>query len=396
MLKKALLLGLFFTCFSGLAQTSSCVFMYDKEAMNKSKSLILKGERQSKLRFGELKKAADKVLNSKPTSVMDKGIIPPSGDKHDYISQGPYWWPDPNKADGLPYIRRDGEVNPEIKKFKDHDNMRKLFADVDVLSKAYFITEEEKYAEKAIEFIRVWFLNPETKMNPHLEYGQGIPGINEGRSIGIIETPGLTSIVDGICLLRASRSWTNSDEEGMQDWMKAYLDWLINSEHGKKEAIHPNNHGTWYDVQAGSLALFTNQIEVLRTLMQAAQERRFDRHIIAGGEQPHETERTKGFSYSAMNLMGLFKIAILAEKVEIDYWNYKNKNGASLQDALDFLLPFAMGEKELPFKQISPIKADILLPQLWIANKKYQEPKYESIYRKIEGELLKDDTSFLY
>ena len=123
-------------------------------------------------------------MDKGPYSVMDKDIIPPSGDKHDYISQGPYWWPDTTKPDGLPYIRRDGVVNPEREKFTDRRNLSNLLEATDFLSKAYYFSEDEKYATKIIELLQVWFLNDATKMNPHLEYGQGIPGITEGRGIG--------------------------------------------------------------------------------------------------------------------------------------------------------------------------------------------------------------------
>ncbi len=43
---------------------------------------------------------------------MDKSLLAASGDKHDYYSFPPYWWPDPSKKDGMPYLRKDGETNP--------------------------------------------------------------------------------------------------------------------------------------------------------------------------------------------------------------------------------------------------------------------------------------------
>lgn len=390
-------LSLFLTSFGALGQPDpGCLTLYSDTTMLKSKLDLGNGNAGISKTYQSLQAKANEALEVTPTSVMDKDITPPSGDKHDYISQGPYWWLNPDTKDGLPYIRKDGEVNPEKLKFKDHAHMKALFANVDALSKVYFLSDKEQYAEKAIELIRMWFLNPATKMNPHLEYGQGIPGITKGRSIGIIETPGLTSIVDEICFLRNSKSWTAADEAGNQDWMSQYLTWLLQSDHGKKEAIHPNNHGTYYDVQAGALAIFTNRIDVLKDLMEKAKVRRFDSQLAANGEQPHETARTKGFSYSTMNLLGLFKIAILAEKAGIDYWHYENKNGATLQDGLDYLIPFALQEKELPFQQISPPHAERLLPHLWIAHKIYKEPRYLAAYNAIAGEKNEDDSALFY
>ncbi len=118
------------------------------------------------------------------------------------MSIGPYWWPDPAKPDGLPYIRRDGEVNPERQAIKDVDYLKNLNADVSVLGLAYYLTGEEKYARHAADLLRVWFLNKETRMNPNLNYGQAIPGKTEGRGIGIIDTKGLVNLIDGVQLLK--------------------------------------------------------------------------------------------------------------------------------------------------------------------------------------------------
>lgn len=366
------------------------------EAINIAKSKIQKGDKKTIALLSELKTKANEALNAEATSVMDKGVVPPSGNKHDYISQGPYWWPDPSKPDGLPYIRKDGEVNPEIRKFKDHDNMSAMVRNVDALAKTYFFTEEEKYAIKAIEMISVWFINPDTKMNPHLEFGQGIPGRNTGRSIGIIETPGLASIVDAIILLKNSPSWKEKNEQAMQTWMKAYLNWLLTSDHGIKEGIHPNNHGTYYDIQVISLAMYTDQNAIAVDIIEKAKKRRYDAHIVESGEQPHETARTKGYSYSTMNLKGLFQIATMAEKLEIDLWNYKNSSNADLKKALEFLIPYALEEKPLPFKQISPMHADAILPHLWIAYQAYGDELYLDVYQQILDKGENDITPLFY
>jgi hypothetical protein len=146
---------------------------------------------------------ADIALNKGPFSVTHKTGVPPSGSKHDYMTLAPYFWPNPDTPDGLPYIRKDGEVNPETRDdYTDFNELRRFFSAVDVLGEAFYYSGDKKYADKAISLIRAWFIDPATKMNPHLNYGQGIPGHVEGRPFGIIEFGGIGGILSTMELLK--------------------------------------------------------------------------------------------------------------------------------------------------------------------------------------------------
>ena len=349
----------------------------DADILFELKSEYAEGENTHEL-VEHLIACAEAKLSLGPFSVMQKDIVPPSGDKHDYISQGPYWWPDTTKPDGLPYIRRDGVPNPEREKFTDRQHLHDLIETTDILSKAYYVTDNETYAQRAAYLLQVWFADDSTRMNPHLEFGQGIPGRTEGRGIGIIETRSIGKIADVVSILRNSTHWSQALDEALREWMDDYLTWLTTSEKGKDEAVHPNNHGTWYDVQTLSLALFLGYDSLATQIAENAKKSRLDAHIMQDGAQPEELARTISFTYSAMNLQGLFHLAYLAEKAHVDLWNYENTQGAQLIDALAFLLPAATGQAVWKHKQIRPIQESSLFFHLNLAKKKY-DPKYEQL-----------------
>jgi len=229
------------------------VFLADRERLAEAKRRLERGDPRLKPSLKKLLREADRALGAGPFSVMQKKMVPPSGDKHDYMSVGPYWWPDPSKPEGKPFIRRDGEVNP-LRHTYDNVPLGKMRSSVNTLSLAFYFSGKEAYAEHATRLVRTWFLDPETRMNPNLEFGQAIPGRCDGRGIGIIDTSGLPTLCDSVGLLRDSAAWTPRDQKALQDWFRKYLHWLRTSSHGRYESKTRNNHATWYDVQVASFA----------------------------------------------------------------------------------------------------------------------------------------------
>lgn len=365
------------------------VFCLSPIKLAKSKARVISGDESLRPAMESLRTEADEALKAGPFSVMDKKLTPPSGDKHDYMSFGPYWWPDPKKPDGLPYIRRDGLVNPKTRTNEtDRLAFGQMTSAVETLALAWYFTDHQPYAAHAAELLRVWFLDRVSKMNPHLQFGQAIPGRVEGRDIGIIDTARLTRIVDAIGLLQPSHAWTVKHHQAMLEWCAAYLKWLRTSDHGQGEEKRHNNHGTWYDAQLVSLALFVGQDDLARSILELVKQRRVNKQIRPDGSQPHELVRTKSLSYSAMNLDGFFRLASMGDKVGIDLWSYRSRDGRSIRKALDFLAPYADPEKKWPHKQISPYSPAHLFSLLRRGAIAYKDDSYETLTRKIS----KDDT----
>jgi hypothetical protein len=358
--------------------------LLDRTYMNDVRARGEKGDAAIKAALATLEEDAKKALAIKPMSVMDKAITPPSGDKHDYVSQAPYWWPDPAKPDGKPYIRKDGERNPEISKITDRDNLGRLGGAVTTLALAYAYTGHEEYAMHAARLMRVWFLDPATRMNPHLKFGQYIPGINEGRGIGIIETRSLPDMLDGILLISSSPAWTKADEAGLQAWMRGYLSWLIESTHGQEESKNGNNHETWYDVQVVGLALYTGQVDVARKTLEGSRAR-IGRQFEPDGRQPRELERTRSWDYSEFNIAAFMDLATLGTQVGIDLWSYRTSDGRSIRQALDFMVPYAAGEQKWTFDQITPFSARTIHEILRRGAVAWKDPKYKALADKVGG-----------
>jgi Alginate lyase len=369
---------------AAIAQTTTTrVFILDGKQLEATKERIRAGDKSVAPAMAKLQKDAQKALTAGPFTVVSKQVTPPSGDKHDYMSQAPYFWPDPKSATGLPYIRRDGERNPEIDKINNHREKDQLEAAVETLALAYYFKGDEAYATKATQLLRTFFLEPATRMNPNLQCGQGIPGITSGRGIGLIETRGLTKVVDAIGLLAGSKAWTESDQRGMEDWFSKFLQWMIESKNGQDEAAAKNNHGTYYDVQVTSFALFLRKKELATNILQASRSKRIALQVEPDGRQPLELARTKAWSYSVGNLDGLMLLARLGENVGIDLWNYQTSDGRSIRKALDFLVPFAFGDKKWAHQQLGDWPPQMLFPLIRRAAAHYGDAPFQLVVAKV-------------
>ena len=305
--------------------------------------------------YQALQAEADKLLDVQPLSVMMKEKVPASGNKHDYMSQARYYWPDPTKPDGLPYVSRDGESNPELNKL-DRNRLGATAGRVTTLALAWYFSGEEKYAQKATELIRVWFFDKDTRMNPNLEYAQMIPGHNggKGRCYGVLDSYSFVEMLDAVKLLEQSKSFTAKDSKQLQAWFGKLLNWILTSPQGQEESRQANNHSTAYDAQVIAIALYTGNLKVAREIINAVPAKRIFTQIEPDGRQPHELRRTLAFGYSQYNLTHLLDIFCMAEKIGIRIDNATSPDGRNFYRAMDFLAQYTGKDvKEWPYQQIS-------------------------------------------
>ena len=358
------------------------VYSWDALSLLEARASLAGGASTLQPALTKLTAEAERALKLRPPSVMDKSLLPASGDRHDYFSFGPYWWPDPSKPNGLPYIRRDGDVNPTSKKNTDDTAFGQVGDAIQTLGLAYWFTTDERYAQKAAQLTRVWFLDPATRMNPNLQHAQAIPGINDGRGIGIIESRHLTTNHDALALLDGSPAWTAADRAALIAWTTAFYTWLTTSPHGLDEQGERNNHGTWYDVQAAHLALVLQQPAEAKKILTAGLTRHLAHQILPDGAQPLELARTNSLNYSCFNLEALFSCAQLARHVAIDWHHYTTTDGRSLRAAVTYLAPYVDPAKPWPKTDVVAADRTRLIPLLHTHLRQHPDSEARPYYTK--------------
>lgn len=303
--------------------------------------------------YRQLIARADAALARRPGSVMDKTTIPPSGDRHDYLSIAPYWWPDPADPSG-PYVRRDGEVNPARDgRGYDRTSIGRLSSDVEALGLAYYYSDDPRYAAKAAQVIRTWFLDSATAMNPNAEFAQAVRGRENGRAEGVLDTNAFQAVVDTAGLIATSGALTAAERTSLEAWFGRYVDWMLKSRNGREERAAKNNHGIWFDAQIVHYALFARRMDVARQIV-AAFPKRIAAQIAPDGRLPAELARTRSLHYSIYALDPAFDVADLAGCLGTDLWNYSDGKGRSLRKATDFLAAYRGQLDRWPYKEIKP------------------------------------------
>lgn len=324
---------------------------------------------------------ANKLLEEECPTITKYPALMSKGSIHDYYSNGSYWWPNPKTANNLPYIRKDGQLNPN--NFTKHkDLLLKLSIDSSVLYRAYHLTKERKYIEKLEKNLHTFFVNPNTKMNPSLNYSQAIPGICEGRSIGLIDTLQLIDIPVITLEMERNELFSKETIKGLKSWFSEYSNWLINSDFGKTESKEKNNHSITYFAELSSFSLLSSNREEIQNMIIDAFKNQLIYQMKDGGFFPLELKRTRPFGYSIFVVDNLATIALLASKKN-DLWDYSNV----LKKAIYTLLPYIKDKNSWPFGTDIEMWNDLPCKStfLYFASYVYKDEDLLATYNKLES-----------
>lgn len=335
-------------------ETKPQLIFLSEERLEKVKSLIEKKDQYFTEPYDLLIAGANEELTKAPNPVTNKTQTPPSGDKHDYMSIAPYRWPNPETEDGFPWIVRDGEINP-MSRGNDTDKVRLsgMFGGLSKLSMAFYFSGEVKYADKAKSILKTWFIDDATKVNPHINFGQGIPGEVDGRRAGIIEWRSISTVINTIQLLQSDGLWSEEEMKVLNTWLTDYYAWLKTSQLGIDNDNGLQNHSTCYDYQMVGLARYLGLEADAISRLEAAKIKRIEAQFTPEGKQPREIGRTKSIHYCSMNLRVMTFVAEMGMPLGVDLWNYTSADGKSMKNAFEFLQPFAEGKEKWTYKQIT-------------------------------------------
>jgi hypothetical protein len=362
------------------------IYCYPARNLVIAKQRIADNDPALRTAYAMLLQKAHLGLWSKPGSVMDKSLVAASGNKHDFFSYGPYWWPDPGKPNGLPYTKRDGYTYPKSRIGTDSVPFVRMCSNTEALAYAYYFTNQDTYAKQAALLIRVWFLDPATAMNPNANYGQAIPGVIDGRGEGVIEMRNLTRITDAITLIEPSGTWTKDDQSAFRHWLEQYYDWLTHTRQPIDETSTENNHMSWRDVQLVQFSLVLGKPGYARELLQQEFPRLLEMQVKSKGEQERELVRTNSLGYSLFNLEALFRLAVLGDYVGVDCWKITAKDHGGLYAALDYLAPYTDPGNPWPVNEARSADRRLLLPLLAQAYAQNKDVKYQGLLEKFYGD----------
>jgi hypothetical protein len=291
-------------------------------------------------------KAASAYLVLRPQTITAFPSNRSPGGPHDYFSQADYFWPDPKNPDG-PYINRDGQSNPD--NFDDHRKAMIAFSiQMPALTGAWLLTGDRKYGQHACEHLLAWFVTPATRMNPNLEYSQGVHGVSTGRNYGIIDTLHLVEVARAASVV-APTLLSTEDAAAVKEWFRDYLQWMKSSDKGKQERATLNNHAACWALQAAEFARFIGDAETRDQIRQRYIEVLLPNQMGADGSFPKELARTKPYSYSIFNFDVMAMLCQSLKGLGTDLLTFQLPDGRGICKAAAFLYPYLKDKNTWPY-----------------------------------------------
>ncbi len=339
-------------------------------------------------------------------TVTDSFSARSAGGRHDFFSEGDYWWPNPQSPDS-PYVQRDGLSNPS--NFNAHRRAMINFSRVTgSLGSMYKITKDEAYVTRIMQHCKAWFNDTATRMNPNLLYAQAIHGRATGRGIGIIDAIQLVEVVKTLELIEPVANDPVAYRE-FRAWFAAYLQWVTTHPYGIDEMNANNNHGTCWVMQVAVFAGFTGNDSLLTVCRNRYRDVLLPKQMAADGSFPLELKRTKPYGYSLFNLDAMATICQElsrgghakgnddaddhADESYNDLWNYHTTNGRSIELSIEFMERYIRNKPEWkwPKDVMYWDEWPVAQPALYFGGEAYSRPEWLHTWSALEHDPQVDE-----
>ncbi len=324
------------------------------------------------------------AMQQQPVTVTAQSSPRSAGGKHDFFSEGDYWWPDSTNLAG-PYVQRDGMTNPD--NFVAHRQAMIRFSRiVGALASAYKITGDDRYVRQAFRHLNAWLVDTTTRMNPSLLYAQAIKGRFTGRGIGIIDTIHLMEVAQGVLVMEKSKAADRRQVAAIRKWFADYLTWLTTHPYGKDEMAAKNNHGTCWVMQVASFAKLTGDKTLLDFCRNRYKTVLLPDQMAADGSFPLELRRTKPYGYSLFNLDAMTMICQILSAPADNLWTYQTSDGRSIRKGISYLYPFVADKAKWPLKPDVMYWNDwpVAHPFLVLGAVQFNEPSWLKTWQSLE------------
>lgn len=391
---------------------NASLLIYDDKALRIRRRLYQEGNDTALNKLvQQLIKTADKEIKNKAKySVMSKTLSPRSGDFHDYFSP----W-------GATLAHRDLEMastDPaEVLKAKvilkrrelratlriDYLRLSNCFRNLTVLALAGFFTGEWKYSRKSADQVRMWFINPNTRMNPNINFARcdSIAGHSYGSSSGLNEVADLPFVLDAFRLLHRAKALSDDDMSGLWKWMRKYTGFLNKGLPARRAYFSSSRLGPLFDLHSASVGTFLGDFPMILRHTSLARGRMFSHfggvnifgHLLKpiAGDDIMIASNNRSMHDATEELLIWATLSLVSERVGINMWRFtsrtrENRDGSKdpmLKLAVKAALPYFARKSRWDFNDNSDKEPERWLYLYYLTRNKYRDLEETKQLRKI-------------
>ena len=318
-----------------------------------------------------------------------------TGSSHDFYSEPEDFFPDAASAKSPWIQRKPSPANPNLTNpdaFTAHrDAVYALGTTVAALSAAFVVAGDTKYAAKAGEHLRAWFVTTATRMSPSLNFAQSVPNLPASlRFEGVIETVPLAEAAHCIRFLASSGTLDAEDLKAIRAWFAEYAKWLGESRVGGLARDQKDRHGSSWLFQCAAFADanvvgFTSDDSTLDALRHRFRTVTLRAELNAFGVFPHDVSTPNPYRNALVNLDLLAGVCELLTTRFENAWEYELQDGPGMRSAIAFHYPFILNRSQWPypadiahFKELPARRVSLLL-----AGRAYNRPEYVDLWKSL-------------